>query len=86
MKILEQLERLKRLDQLIRLKMTGTPKELARRLKISKSTIYNLINVMKCQGANIYYCATCQSFCYAGETYFYFGFFSQKLNVEAVQY
>lgn len=37
----------KRIDYLTRLKATGTPNELAQKLKVSPSTIYEYIIVMK---------------------------------------
>ena len=35
MNLLTQIRRLERLDQLIRMKATGTPKELAKRMQVS---------------------------------------------------
>jgi len=55
MKLLEQIERLQRIDQLIRLESTGNPQELAEKLNISVSTLYELLNCMKEIGAKIYY-------------------------------
>ncbi|MEM9859439.1 MAG: hypothetical protein AAF843_18945 [Bacteroidota bacterium] len=39
--------RIERLDQLIRLRATGTPAECASKLGISKRTLYELINELK---------------------------------------
>ncbi len=47
MKFSEQLNRFLRLDQLIRLKATGTPKELAKKIGVSESALYEYINEMK---------------------------------------
>ncbi|MEM6737495.1 MAG: HTH domain-containing protein [Bacteroidota bacterium] len=45
--------RFERIDQLIRLKATGKPSELAERLEISESTLYEFIGLMKELGAPI---------------------------------
>lgn len=74
MKLLETLERIERIDQLIRLKATGSPKELASRLEISERSVYNLIDTMKAMGAVIYYCTKRRSYCYDGELQFFYGF------------
>lgn len=48
-------ERFNRLDDLIARKATGTPKELADKLEISESTLYEYLIVMKDLGAPIRY-------------------------------
>lgn len=73
MKFLEQLKQLERLDQLIRMKATGTPKELAQRFSISERTVYNLLEILKSFGATIEYCRRRQSYYYANEIKFWFG-------------
>ena len=67
MKLLEQLRMLERLDQLIRMKATGTPKQLARRLDISERQVYRLIHEMKESGFPIDYCKERQSYYYSGK-------------------
>lgn len=47
------LERLERIDRLIRIKGTGTPAELAARLKMSERNIYQYLNLMRDLGAPI---------------------------------
>lgn len=49
------IERISRLDQLIRLKSTGTPKELSIKLDLSESTLYETLVIMKHLGAPIKY-------------------------------
>ncbi|MCH7399021.1 HTH domain-containing protein [Belliella sp. DSM 107340] len=61
------IERISRLDQLIRLKSTGTPKELANRLEISESTLYETISMMKQLGAPINYDKLRKSYYYQAE-------------------
>lgn len=49
------LSQIDRINTLIKRKSTGTPKELAEKLKISERTLYNYINIMKELGAPIKY-------------------------------
>jgi len=64
MKFIEKLNQLQRVDQLIRMKATGTPEQLASRLGISKRTVFEVITFMKSLDAPIYYCHHRQSYCY----------------------
>lgn len=84
MNLLKQINRIERIDQLIRMKATGTPQELAKRLSISRSTLYNILEFMKSQGGKVYYCQTKQSFCYEKEVHFYFGFSPEKIKLKRV--
>ena len=72
--LIEKIEQLKRIDQLIRLKATGTPKMLAQKLRCSERHIYNIISDMKAMGAVIYYDQLLQSYCYETDISFSFGF------------
>ena len=47
MNFIEQIQRIERLDQLIRLKATGNPNELADKLEISNRQLFNLLNIMR---------------------------------------
>lgn len=67
MKFIEEIERLKRLDQLIRLKATGNPAQLASRLNVSERTIYNQIETLRVLGAPIEFNRNCNSYCYEYE-------------------
>jgi predicted DNA-binding transcriptional regulator YafY len=49
------IERFKRLDEIISNKSSGTPAQLAARLEISESTLYEFIAVMKELGAPVQY-------------------------------
>lgn len=60
--------RFKRTDRLVRLKATGTPQQLARRLGISTSTLYENIKTMRSLfGAPIRYCRFHRSYVYEEE-------------------
>jgi len=56
MRALDILNRLERMDQLIRLKATGNPKEFAARLGISQSLLFYNLDLLKSMGAPIRYC------------------------------
>jgi len=64
MKFIEKVNQLQRVDQLIRMKATGTPEKLASRLEVSKRTVFELIAFMKSLNAPIYYCHHRRSYCY----------------------
>ncbi len=67
MSILFNREEFERLDQLIRLKSTGNPTELAEKFKVTERTIYRIINKLKAIGCPIYYDKTKCSYCYEYE-------------------
>ncbi|HKK80135.1 MAG TPA: HTH domain-containing protein [Phaeodactylibacter sp.] len=67
MKVIAQLERLDRLSTLIRRKSTGPPDELARKLGVSRSTVFNLLNELECLGAEITYCRERRSYVFEVE-------------------
>lgn len=58
------IHRIKRIDKLISLKATGTPKELSETLGISKRQIHNDLLKMKELGAPIKYCEIHKSYVY----------------------
>lgn len=66
MKLMDQLHLLGRLDQLIRLKATGTPRQLAKRLGVSERQTFRLIGELKGYGFPIEYCKTAKSYYYTG--------------------
>lgn len=57
MTIFNRLERLKQIDQLIRLKATGSSQEFAKRVGISRSVLFDDMNLLKDLGADITYCS-----------------------------
>jgi hypothetical protein len=72
MKAFTQLERMKKMNWLIKTEHTGNPKEFAGKLGICQSHLYNLIEDMKIDGAPIKYSRKRQ-------TYFYERHFEIKL-------
>ncbi|WP_276391522.1 hypothetical protein [Eudoraea chungangensis] len=81
--IIKHLAVLERVDQLIRLKATGKPKQLARRLQVSVATVFRIIETMKALDAPIMYDLHRQSYVYTEITSFKCGFYIEELDVEA---
>jgi predicted DNA-binding transcriptional regulator YafY len=71
------IDRLSRLDHLIRIKGTGTPAQLAERLNLSERSIYDYINFMKGLGCPIKFDSHRESYFYEEEGYFVIAFFSK---------
>jgi len=67
-------ERLKAVDHLIRIKGTGSPDQLARRLQISNRALYEFLQLMKDLGGPIKYCKDRRSYYYDGGGGFEFKF------------
>ncbi len=78
--IIKQIELIQRIDQLIRLKATGTAIELASKLGISRAKLYRVIDTMKELNAPVEYDFTSQSFVYARAVGFRFGFYVKDIN------
>jgi len=55
MKVIDILQRLEQMDQLIRLKATGSPRAFASRLGISKSSLYNYLELLRMLGGPVQY-------------------------------
>ena len=55
MNYIELIEKVAILNELISQKQTGTPEEIAERLRISRSTLYNIIDELKLRGIDIKY-------------------------------
>lgn len=82
-KLTRQIEILERIDQLIRLKATGRPKQLAKRLEVSEATVFRMIDTMKEMNAPICYDLTRQSYIYTETTRFKCGFYMEELDAKA---
>jgi predicted DNA-binding transcriptional regulator YafY len=68
------LIKLSRLDYFIRSKAGGSPSELAKKLEISRSQLYNYIDLFKLQGAPIAYDNRRKCFYYTEDGRFHFTF------------
>lgn len=78
--LIKQIELLERVDQLIRLKATGAPKQLAQRLEVSQATIFRIIETMKEMNAPVCYDISRQSYIYTEIAKFKCGFYIQDLE------
>jgi transcriptional antiterminator len=61
------VNRIKYLDQLIKTKSTGTPKQLSNRLNISERCLYYHIKILKELGAPVKFCKKRNSYYYTFE-------------------
>jgi predicted DNA-binding transcriptional regulator YafY len=67
MKLLEQIERINRLHYLIKHRRTGTPQQLARRLNLSTSMIYKLMEELRIREVPIEYSRQRKTYYYSSE-------------------
>ena|SRR5882762_10429567 len=67
MSLLKYIDRLKRMDDLIRMKATGCANDFAHKLGISQSQLFQDLKEMKELGAPIQYCPTRKSYFYESE-------------------
>lgn len=75
----KMVNRLHRIDQLVRMKATGQPHELAQRLSVSPSTLYEYIEVMrKVLNAPVRYCRSSRSYVYDKEGRIQLGFMNPQ--------
>lgn len=84
MTFFEKIQAIERIDQLIRLKATGSPNDLAERIGVSRTTVYEIINCMKLLGADIAYCRNRQSFYYPSAVRLSIGFTQPEENLERI--
>ena len=71
----KMVDKFHRIDQLIRMKATGQPNELARKLSVSPSTVYEYMDIMKkVLAAPIKYCTSRRSYVYDENGKLYLGF------------
>lgn len=64
MKTNKELERLHKIHQLIKTSKTGTPKEFAKKLNLSESQLYNILNRLKVQRFPITYSKNQKTYLY----------------------
>lgn len=77
MSLLKYVDRLRRMDDLIRRKATGTPEEFAKRLGIGKTVLMEELRELKSLGAEFSYCKARQSYCYDNEFVLKIGSFNK---------
>ncbi len=74
MKINHYVSRIQIIHRLIRNRATGTPGDLAQRLDLSESMVYNYLGFMKENGAPIAYSKRTKTYYYTRAVEFRFGF------------
>ncbi|HUX97581.1 MAG TPA: hypothetical protein VMV47_17745 [Bacteroidales bacterium] len=79
MSLIKYLERIKRIDNLIHLRATGTPEEFAKKLGIRRSTLFNNLQELRDLGVDIKYSSDRQSYYYADDRRI-------KINIEKILY
>jgi hypothetical protein len=82
MSFLKYLHRLERIDDLIRRKATGNPKEFANKMSLCRSALMGYIREMKELGAPIAYCRRRESYYYEEEKELFIGFAKNRLAKE----
>ncbi|MGB5170853.1 MAG: hypothetical protein WBN69_05440 [Eudoraea sp.] len=83
--LIKQMAVLERVDQLIRLKATGRPKQLASRLRVSEATVFRIIETMKELNAPVFYDLNRQSYVYTEFMIFKCGFYYEELDRDSKQ-
>lgn len=78
MSFLRHIKRIKRLDQLIRMRMTGNPGQLAVQLNISRRHLYGYLCQLKEMGAEIGYCRRRKTFYYKNNLIFICGYIDKS--------
>jgi predicted transcriptional regulator len=64
MEVFKRIEQIHLFHKLIQSESTGTPSEFAKRLHVSRSTLYNIINELKSYNASIKYSRARKTFFY----------------------
>jgi biotin operon repressor len=64
MKVFEFLDRISMMHKLVLRQKTGTPDEFARKLGVSRTTLYDLIDELKSRGVPIVYSKSAKTFFY----------------------
>lgn len=85
MSFIQKIKRIERLDGLIRRKSTGSPRDLASRIEVAESTIYEYIKLMRELGAPIEWDKIRNTYYYTETTQFQFGFTIPNENSLEVQ-
>ena len=64
MKVFEYLDRIGRMNSMLQHRHTGTPVEFARRLGVSRTSLYEMIDELRSRGAPISYSKSTKTFYY----------------------
>lgn len=80
MSLQKNIQRIERMDELIRFKRTGTPQQFATKMGLSQSMLYYMIKELKNLGAPIIYCKYRESYKYQHPVKFKIGFEAPSLS------
>lgn len=69
-----RVDRIEYLDHLIRIRSTGSPAQLARRMHMSQRCLYNYVSLLRELGAPVRFCRKRNSYYYEEEGRFCFRF------------
>lgn len=83
MSILKYISRIQRIDKLIRMKATGSPDKLSKKLGIGKSVLLSNIREMRELGFPIQYDRHKESYIYTSSGKLVIGFENYSLNADA---
>lgn len=72
MNFYERLQTVKRIHEWIRIRGTGSPNELARRINVSRATLFRLLEYLSSLGADIAYDNANQTYYYVNDFNFSF--------------
>ena len=75
------LQRLIRLDHLIRFKSTGTPADCAHKIGISERSLYDYLKILKDLGAPVRFSRGRQTYYYTEGGHFYISFLPREKEV-----
>ena len=85
MNVIEIKDKIDKIDQLIKLKATGTPKVLAKKLNTTERTVYRIIKQLKEMGCPIYYDKERKSYCYKQQGKLVFKFISKDTDNKVIE-
>ncbi len=74
MHLLNKVNRIRRIDEMIRTRRTGPPAQFARALGMSRSRLFETLQELRTLGAPIGYCRDRQSYEYLHPVEFHIGF------------
>ncbi len=85
MNVSKTKEELEKINTLIRLKATGTPKDLAKKINTTERTVFRIIKQLKEMGCPIYYNKQRGSYCYEEEGKLIFKFEANSIGIKTIE-
>lgn len=69
MTLFQQIDRMEYIHDLIYNESTGSPDSFARKLRLNKRQLFNILEEMRIMGVDIRYDRTRKTYCYCGDKY-----------------